>query len=361
MWAGVVSVFRDFGYRRLRSRARLKFLDRRLGRREVPRGAGEGLPRPRAARRPGARAARPTPATASVCTSRRTAVTTSASRRRSAGSTVTCCAEVADVVEAHGSQRVRDHGRTRSCSCWTSRTDAGRAADRGARRRSGSARGRACSGGTPWPAPGSSSASWPSSRPRVWRAATVTELESRLADVVEQIDVPISLNVNGCPNSCARIQTADIGLKGQIVTVDGQQVEGFQVHLGGGIGLDAGFGRKVRGLKVTADGLPAYVERVVRRFVAEREPAERFADLGGPGRRGGAGMSEGALRRPALPLLRRGGPPADTRTATARGSCVSVPPRLRRPADRHLAGRPHGRRGCTDEPAGSAPPHGSPS
>ncbi len=49
------------------------------------------------------------------------------------------------------------------------------------------------------------------------------------------------------------------------------------MHLGGGIGLDAGFGRKVRGLKVTADGLPAYVERVVRRFVADREAGERFA------------------------------------------------------------------------------------
>ncbi|MBY8853932.1 hypothetical protein K7G98_39165, partial [Saccharothrix sp. MB29] len=74
---------------------------------------------------------------------------------------------------------------------------------------------------------------------------------------------------NGCPNSCARIQTADIGLKGQIVTdADGNQVEGFQVHLGGGLGLDAGFGRKLRGHKVTADELSDYVERVVRNFVA---------------------------------------------------------------------------------------------
>jgi sulfite reductase (ferredoxin) len=106
----------------------------------------------------------------------------------------------------------------------------------------------------------------------------VTQLERRLADVVEQIDVPITLHVNGCPNSCARIQVADIGLKGQIVTDDqGRQVEGFQVHLGGALGLDAGFGRKVRGLKVTSEQLPDYVERVVRRFVAEREPGERFA------------------------------------------------------------------------------------
>ena len=65
-------------------------------------------------------------------------------------------------------------------------------------------------------------------------------------------DVPISIHLNGCPNACARTQVADIGLKGMIVTdADGNQVEGFQVHLGGGLGLDAGFGRKLRGLKVT--------------------------------------------------------------------------------------------------------------
>ena len=84
------------------------------------------------------------------------------------------------------------------------------------------------------------------------------------------------------PNSCARIQTADIGLKGQIVTDDaGEQVPGFQVHLGGGlasVGLDeAGLGRTVRGLKVTAEELPGYVERVVRAYVASREPGEAFA------------------------------------------------------------------------------------
>ena len=107
---------------------------------------------------------------------------------------------------------------------------------------------------------------------------TVVELERRLGDVVDALDVPITLHVNGCPNSCARIQTADIGLKGMVVTdVDGRQVEGFQVHLGGALGLDPGFGRKIRGLKVTSAEVPDYVERVVRRFAADREPGERFA------------------------------------------------------------------------------------
>ncbi|KAA2266077.1 nitrite/sulfite reductase [Solihabitans fulvus] len=109
-------------------------------------------------------------------------------------------------------------------------------------------------------------------------AELVTELERRLADIVDDVEQPVSVHINGCPNSCARIQTADIGLKGQIVTDDnGNQVEGFQVHLGGGLGLDAGFGRKLRGHKVTATELSDYVVRVVRHYVEQRTEGERFA------------------------------------------------------------------------------------
>jgi sulfite reductase (ferredoxin) len=117
----------------------------------------------------------------------------------------------------------------------------------------------------------------------------IVETKARAADLISELerrlpgfDAPVTINVNGCPNSCARIQTADIGLKGSLVTgPDGQQVEGFQVHLGGslsgGDGSGSGFGRKVRGLKTTAEELPDYVERVLRRFDAAREPGESFA------------------------------------------------------------------------------------
>ena len=102
----------------------------------------------------------------------------------------------------------------------------------------------------------------------------VTELEQRFPD----LEVPISVNVNGCPNACARTQVADIGLKGQLVMDEsGQQVEGFQVHLGGGLGLEAGFGRKLRAHKVTSAGLDDYVTNVVRAFLAERRDEESFA------------------------------------------------------------------------------------
>ncbi len=54
--------------------------------------------------------------------------------------------------------------------------------------------------------------------------------------------------------------------------------EGFQVHLGGALGLDSGFGRKLRGHKVLASELGDYIERVVRNFVKQRGSQERFAE-----------------------------------------------------------------------------------
>ncbi|GIG60806.1 ferredoxin--nitrite reductase [Longispora fulva] len=147
-----------------------------------------------------------------------------------------------------------------------------------------------------------------SSKPSTWRRATmactgieycklaivetkataatlITELESRLGDV----DADISININGCPNACARTQVADIGLKG--ILLGGRP--GFQLHLGGGLAVSAGawaedtddpeavpvgsLGRKLRGLKSTAEDLPDYVERLTRRYLAARAEGETFA------------------------------------------------------------------------------------
>ncbi|WP_288751182.1 nitrite/sulfite reductase [uncultured Corynebacterium sp.] len=101
------------------------------------------------------------------------------------------------------------------------------------------------------------------------------ELEERFGD----LDSPITISLNGCPNACARHQVSDIGLKGQMVdNGHGEKVEGFQVHLGGTIGEGANFGRKLRGHKVLSSELTEYVARVVQRFVDTREGAETFRD-----------------------------------------------------------------------------------
>lgn len=99
------------------------------------------------------------------------------------------------------------------------------------------------------------------------------ELEERFGD----LDSPITISLNGCPNACARHQVSDIGLKGQMVAnEDGEKVEGFQVHLGGTIGEGANFGRKLRGHKVLSTELTDYVTRVVQHYVDKREDDETF-------------------------------------------------------------------------------------
>ncbi len=117
-------------------------------------------------------------------------------------------------------------------------------------------------------------------------AHVIGELETRLADLTDsgRLVDPIALYINGCPNSCARIQTADIGLKGIVVPADdGGTTGGFQVHLGGGLASrdreEAGLGRTIRGLKVAVDDLSDYVERLIRSYVAHRLDGETFAQF----------------------------------------------------------------------------------
>lgn len=102
----------------------------------------------------------------------------------------------------------------------------------------------------------------------------IEQIEARHPD----LDTPLAVHVNGCPNSCSRFQIADIGLKGMLVPdAGGTPVEGFQVHLGGSLGHAAGFGRKLRALKVTAADLPDFVDRVTGRYHARRLDGEQFS------------------------------------------------------------------------------------
>ncbi|MEV5819990.1 nitrite/sulfite reductase [Micromonospora harpali] len=276
VWAGVVGIFRDYGYRRLRNRARLKFLVADWGVekfREVleKEYLGRTLldgPAPELPAKPvdhiGVHRQR----------DGRAYVGAAPVVGRVSG---TQLAQLADVVEAHGSGRVRltpyqkllvlDVPPEQTNSLVAELSTIGLEA-----------------------------------RPSAWRRGTMActgiefcklaivetkargeELVARLEERLRDFDADISIHLNGCPNACARTQVADIGLKGQLVVgPDGRQVEGFQVHLGGGLGMaqgqTAGFGRKLRGLKTTADELPEYVERLARRYLASRIEGESFAN-----------------------------------------------------------------------------------
>ena len=111
----------------------------------------------------------------------------------------------------------------------------------------------------------------------------VTELEKRFPD----LDTPITVNVNGCPNACARTQVADIGLKGQLV-------HGRRRQPGRGLPgaprwrarAPANFGRKLRAHKITSAGLDDYITQVVSAYLDDRTVGRELRDVGRAGRRG---------------------------------------------------------------------------
>lgn len=275
VWAGVTAVFRDYGYRRLRHKARLKYLvndwgvekfrrvleSEYLGRRLVD-GPAPELP------------ARPVdhvgvhPQQDGRCYVGATPVA-----GRVSGTTL---ARLADLAEEHGSSRLRltayqkvlvlDVPPERTGSLVAGLAGIGLQARPSAVRRSV----MACTGIEYC------------KLAIVETKALAADLVTRLEEALAGVDADITINVNGCPNACARTQVADIGLKGQIVLDEGgAQVEGFQVHLGGALALadgdEAGFGRKVRGLKTTAQELPRYVERLANRYLAGRKDDEPFS------------------------------------------------------------------------------------
>ena len=279
VWHAVVSIFRDYGYRRLRNKARMKYLLEDWGPERFRTVLEEEYlgyalpdgPAPAPPTRPGDHVG------IHEQKDGRFYIGAAPVVGRSSGTTLTA---LADLLEAHGSTRLRttphqkivvlDVERDRVDAVVAGLKELGLDPEPSVFRRSTIA----CTG--------LEFCKLAIVDTKDTATAAIAQLEERLADLADRLPERLSLHVNGCPNSCARIQTADIGLKGQLLPDDdGGQTPGFQVHLGGGLAsvdrAEAGLGRSVRGLKVRADGLVDYVERVVRRYDEQREPGETFA------------------------------------------------------------------------------------
>ncbi|HYG23499.1 MAG TPA: NirA family protein [Verrucomicrobiae bacterium] len=90
-----------------------------------------------------------------------------------------------------------------------------------------------------------------------------------------QIDHPVNIHFTGCPNSCAQHYIGDIGLQGVKVNSGGSSVEGYNIVLGGGCGIDAAIGKDVfKGIAFSE--VPALLERILKVYQARREPNESF-------------------------------------------------------------------------------------
>ena len=90
-----------------------------------------------------------------------------------------------------------------------------------------------------------------------------------------QLDHPINIHLTGCPNSCAQHYIGDIGLQGVKVNLGGEAKEGYNVVFGGGCGTDSSIGRQVF-TGITFGELPVLLERVLKTYLAKRQPHETF-------------------------------------------------------------------------------------
>jgi len=98
---------------------------------------------------------------------------------------------------------------------------------------------------------------------------------ARWCEARVELDSPVNIHLTGCHHSCAQHYIGDIGLLGARVAIsdDGDTVEGYHVHVGGGFGPHAGLAREFY-RDVRAEDAPRIVERLLRAYLAHRAGAD---------------------------------------------------------------------------------------
>ncbi|AIT06189.1 sulfite reductase [Sphingomonas taxi] len=100
------------------------------------------------------------------------------------------------------------------------------------------------------------------------------KIAARFADRDRQRDLgELKLKISGCINACGHHHAGHIGILG----VDKKGTENYQLSLGGSGAEDVSLA-KITGPGFSEDGVVNAIERVTARYLATREPGERFLD-----------------------------------------------------------------------------------
>lgn len=99
----------------------------------------------------------------------------------------------------------------------------------------------------------------------------VEELEERLPGFEQHL----KLHVTGCPNSCGQHWIADIGIEGKKIKVGERMQDAYYFCVGGAVGLHQSIARPV-GYRCLASDVPDAVERLLRRYLDDRQPSENL-------------------------------------------------------------------------------------
>lgn len=90
-----------------------------------------------------------------------------------------------------------------------------------------------------------------------------------------QLDGPVNIHLTGCHHSCAQHHIGDIGLLAARVPTseEGDTVEGYHIHVGGGFGEQAALAREIY-RDVKAEDAPRMIERMLKSYLAYRQSQE---------------------------------------------------------------------------------------
>ncbi len=108
------------------------------------------------------------------------------------------------------------------------------------------------------------------------------QLGAALAETVRDYDDPqirrLTIKASGCPNSCGHHWIADFGFYGNARKIDGRELPYYQMLLGGGYDHEGimRFGLAVQ--SIPARLAPEAVSRVLDHFLSHRRPGETFRE-----------------------------------------------------------------------------------
>jgi sulfite reductase beta subunit-like hemoprotein len=101
-------------------------------------------------------------------------------------------------------------------------------------------------------------------------------LRDRVQAITDEESRKIRIKISGCPNSCGQHHVADIGFHGMSRKVDGDQAPYYQLLIGGnGAHNSPGFAKKL--IPIHARRIPEAVDRIVSFYERERQDGETFA------------------------------------------------------------------------------------
>jgi ferredoxin-nitrite reductase len=112
----------------------------------------------------------------------------------------------------------------------------------------------------------------------------LTETKGLMKEVVEyldahiQLDTPIRIHINGCPNSCGQQQIADIGLMGGKSKTAKGVVESYTISIGGHLFGPGKFNTQLKG-RIAREHVPQVLKELILFYKENREVGERFTDF----------------------------------------------------------------------------------